>query len=341
MTDPVKRTKYQLRVPPTRRPQRGMTVVELMVAITLAVFLAGVLAALFIASNRSRQELDRTSNQIENGRYVMDILGEEIRHAGFFGSTGVKRSTALTEPPAPCSDSEGDIVGGLAYPIARHSLFPASCGDPRYTHVSGTPILVVRRASTAVISAANAATEQNAEKYFVQSIPSDSPRVDLGSAGFDLKYDDGTVAPIRPLLIKVFWIGVGADGNSRLLVTEYGIADGASFTTNVVAEGVENVQYVFGLDTDGADGVVDVMTDSPTPAQVRDDLITVRVDLLVRNSAATTGYVDSATYNLGLNVTYTPTGNAASFKRNLFSSEFRVNNALAPRIYCPNASVCL
>src|SRR5579864_9177786 len=69
-------------------PGRGFSLVELMVALTLAGILLLGLSVFFVSSSRSFSEAERVSRQIENGRYAMALLGEEIRHAGFYGQVG-------------------------------------------------------------------------------------------------------------------------------------------------------------------------------------------------------------------------------------------------------------
>src|SRR4051794_7243193 len=66
------------------REQRGTTLVELMVAITIGVIVLLALAALFGYNSRTRGEIDKASQQIENGRYALDLLRDDIQMAGYF-----------------------------------------------------------------------------------------------------------------------------------------------------------------------------------------------------------------------------------------------------------------
>ena len=73
----------------SRRPRhrnRGFTLVELMVAITLGLFLMIGLISLIVSTVSSRSELDKSARQIENGRYALQLLSEDIQAAGFIGS---------------------------------------------------------------------------------------------------------------------------------------------------------------------------------------------------------------------------------------------------------------
>jgi len=69
--------------PQMGRTKRGFSLVELMVALTIASLLLLGLATLFVNNSKARSELDKSSRQIENGRYAMQVLFDELRHAGY------------------------------------------------------------------------------------------------------------------------------------------------------------------------------------------------------------------------------------------------------------------
>lgn len=69
-----------------RRSQGGFSLVELMVASVIGLLIAAALTAIFVANSRSRTEIDQSHMQIENGRYALELLSEEIRLAGFYAN---------------------------------------------------------------------------------------------------------------------------------------------------------------------------------------------------------------------------------------------------------------
>src|SRR4029077_20013538 len=73
----------------------GFSLVELMIALTLAGILLLGLSVFFVSSSRSFSEAERVSRQIENGRYAASLLAEDIRHAGFYGEV----SNVINLPP--------------------------------------------------------------------------------------------------------------------------------------------------------------------------------------------------------------------------------------------------
>ena len=69
-----------------RSAQRGFSLVEMMIAMTIGLMIAAGLVTIFANTSNTQQELRRTSQQIENGRYAMDVLSQDIQVTGYFGS---------------------------------------------------------------------------------------------------------------------------------------------------------------------------------------------------------------------------------------------------------------
>ena len=69
---------------PTR--PRGYSIIELMVAITISLIVLAALVGLFAGNSRERGEIERANQQTENGRYALQILGDDLRDAGYLAS---------------------------------------------------------------------------------------------------------------------------------------------------------------------------------------------------------------------------------------------------------------
>jgi type IV pilus assembly protein PilW len=67
---------------PTSRRQRGVGLVEVMVALTVGLFLLGALSYLFLGSRQLNRTHGDVSRMQESGRIAMEILGRAIRQAG-------------------------------------------------------------------------------------------------------------------------------------------------------------------------------------------------------------------------------------------------------------------
>ena len=92
----------------SRRRQAGLSLVELMVSITLGLLILSGVLVVFVNTSAARNEVERTSRQIENGRYAAELLSEDIRLAGFYGELNVGSPATLALPADPCSLLPGD-----------------------------------------------------------------------------------------------------------------------------------------------------------------------------------------------------------------------------------------
>jgi len=140
----------------SRRPTRegGFTLVELMVGITLGLIVLGVMTTVFVSTSSTRREMERSGRQIENGRYAVEILDDDLVVAGYFGEFDVRTVDAPTVKPDPCATDVGVLKVAVPMHIQGYdadATKPACLSDVR----DDTDVVVVRRASTCVPGTAN------------------------------------------------------------------------------------------------------------------------------------------------------------------------------------------
>ena len=63
---------------------RGFSLIELMVALTIGLLISMALGTLFLHISRSNDEMAKANSQIENGRFAMQILQDDIVHGGYW-----------------------------------------------------------------------------------------------------------------------------------------------------------------------------------------------------------------------------------------------------------------
>jgi type IV pilus assembly protein PilW len=117
-------------------------------------------------------------------------------------------------------------------------------------------------------------------------------------------------------------------------MVELTVAGGAaSWNTVTIAEGIENLQVDYGVDTD-ANGSPDG-TDVSGSALTKDtwpDVMTAKVYLLARSTDKTPGFADTKTYALGTAGTVTPATADQGYKRHVFVQSVRLVNPSARRV---------
>jgi len=77
-----------MRARSTFRKQTGLTLIEVMIAMLLGVFLIGGVIQIFISTKQTYRMQENLSRLQENGRFAMDFLTRDIRMAGYRGCSG-------------------------------------------------------------------------------------------------------------------------------------------------------------------------------------------------------------------------------------------------------------
>jgi type IV pilus assembly protein PilW len=160
--------------------QQGFTLVELMVSITLGLLVMVALVAVYLNISRTNTEMAKTNSVIENGRFALDLLEEDISHAGFWGGyvpkfddvsysaavPGDAPSALMVSAPAPCLayNNWGATVGYsdamIGIPLQSYDTTPTDCGggtagQPITNKQADTDVLVVRHADHCLPGAGN------------------------------------------------------------------------------------------------------------------------------------------------------------------------------------------
>jgi type IV pilus assembly protein PilW len=269
---------------------RGFTIIEFMIAITLSLLVLAALTAAFVASSHSRTEIERANEQIENGRFALQILIDDLETAGFFSHLDIDLALTADTPmpvpaakPNPCSAALADLRAALPMHIQGYDSLAALDGDLDDCLADfkpGTDIVVVRRTATCVGGTANCALVAGAP-YFQASLCATELGSLINSEYFRLdttignlnrtQRDCATRAERRQYLTHIYFIAnndVAGDNVPTLKRAELGHSDNpAGFTIVPLAHGIEDLQIEYGIDADGAliggDGTPDVYLSNP------------------------------------------------------------------------------
>lgn len=329
------------------RNRRGFSLIELMVAMAIGLLVVLALTIVIARASSSQRELALANRQLENGRFAMQAIADDLHNAGYVGP--IANLPAVTGIPDLCQTGAGSAteyakaIGIGAFPLVA---VPSSCINPA-DHVAGTDILAIVHASS-LPTTATVGTLRAGVPY----IQTDTRQVRLaigGSTTFDLKKKDGTTpAEIRQLQVYIYYVSpcnrpVPVGGNCSAAADDgrpvptlrkmvlAGNPLAITFETRAVAEGIEDLQVELGLDSTGNDGGPDSykrITANPTQQDLV-DATAVGVHLLARNTEPTLGYTDvGKSYMLG---TTTVGARNDAFRRHVFSRVIRLHNASGRR----------
>ncbi len=167
--------------------QSGIGLIELMVAITIGLVITAALGTLFLGINRTNQEMAKANSQIESGRFAIQLLQNDITHAGFWGdfapqfddlSFSLQPGDVPNAVPDPClaystpwtPDNVTNLIGITVQAFGNTPPAGTGCVTNLATNKKDkTDLLVVRHAETCVPGDANCEADKEGKLYFQSS----------------------------------------------------------------------------------------------------------------------------------------------------------------------------
>lgn len=228
--------------------QRGLSLIELMISITLGLIILSALSTLFFNQSRARVELDKSNRMIENGRFALELLTKDLQLAGYLGEY-VPPYSSCSNSPVAIGGSDTDLVNKPAPVTLPPGLTAADVS-------TGSDVLVIRRASTETPVVANAAVDK--VQYIQVSLCQHDALdyvISTNKADFTLRQKTCTptsgapYANVRPLLTHVYFISPNntpGDGIPTLKRLEAGNPNPVP-----LVEGIEYMQIEYGIDNNG------------------------------------------------------------------------------------------
>ena len=349
--------------------QSGLSLVEMMIAITLGLIIMAGLTTILVSNSRARNEVERANRQIENGRYALQMLADDLRLAGYLAEFNPNTLADPAALPVPCATALADLVNNLPLHVQGvdnvTSTTPLSCLSDVKT---GTDILIVRRASTCVPGVAGCAAVIAGAPYFQASLCSaEFNRAPVGATAavardnqFKLETaianlnvfppalrkgncaNANTIADIHRYLTHIYFVANNDQAGDGIPTLKRWELDAIPRIVPLV-EGIEDFQVEYGIDNAPAtagNGVPDEFTSTPSSITAWRQVVLAKVFLLARNTESTAGFVDRKTYTMNSDGTQTNPCNGfsgnqlttcQSFRRHAYQSTVRLNNPAGRR----------
>ncbi len=304
--------------PSNRSGQRGFSVVEIMIALTISLVLLAGVYKIYLGSKQSYRLTEGEARLQENGRFAMYFLTRTIRGAGYIGCANldsVQPNIIVTNPPTDLVFNTASVITGYdsgTWPAD----FPAKPGNL----VSGNSVILVRSASPAgtqlATNATMSPTTTNNNPYVrVISNPeswktgdylfvTDCTHADIfeatgvssgaGTNPISIYYGTSKNDPGRLSTTytagsqmmayhsHLFYLGKSSHGTGDSL---YEVSDGG--TPEELVDNVQALSALYGVDTDGdeAANLYDNATqvNALSTASVWPKVVSVRVSLVLRS----------------------------------------------------------
>lgn len=258
----------------TAQHARGLSLIELMIAIALGMVIVGAVLALFVNVTRTNNEMAKMNRQIENGRFAVQLLQDDIVHAGYwadfipqFEDRNVSApGDAPTAFPNPCK------APGTWDAVDRSNLvgIPVQSNIGTCTVVASqqadTDVLVVRHAepSTGTVCGGEVCFQVSQCNAEISATPTQS--YILATSGHLLHKKNctpavvpvtaGDIAVTRKFISNLYYVRnfsvTAGDGIPTLMRSEF--AGGVHLAAQSLIEGIEGFRVEYGIDSIGKNG---------------------------------------------------------------------------------------
>ncbi|MES9855781.1 MAG: PilW family protein [Sedimenticola sp.] len=282
----------------------GLSLVELMIALTLGLIIIGSVISLFVASKVSYTQSEAFARIQENARFSMLTLESDLKLVKFFGEVSAVNISNDTHLGTVSSNCTGDAAAyDYNTPLAAttsSATTESSAGGVAYgcitDAVPNTGVLVIKHVRPQPLATGSVA---NNKSYILAN--HDTGRL----------YDGADTAPVGEVpngraweyQAHVYYIRSGTVPTLSRKTLQI-LNGNMTIVTEDVVSGVEAMRLQFGLDSD-TDGDLDTFmaasTINTSTTVDWNDVGAVRINLLIRSESSDPSFVDDKTYNLGDN----------------------------------------
>jgi len=282
-----------------RFAQSGFNLIELMLAMTVTLFIIGALITVVLGSAATSHSRDQASDLQTNGRYALQQIKNDLLHAGFLGISSLfTPDQAISADGIVVTDAcDNAAVGRLSQRIWGSddaNPFDTTC-IPAADYLTGD-VLVVRALNPTPVVAPFSATQvyyhssYEGGQPFVGPTPPDFTGSNKQPPYLDFEMQE-TVYYVSPY--------TNSPNENPLVPALYRIrlGTGPAMVPELVASGVENMQVRYGVFQTNT--TVQYFSANEISSTDWDLVKSVEVWLLLRSERPDAGYQNNTTYAMG------------------------------------------
>ncbi len=221
-----------------RARQAGVTLVELLVAMTIGLVITIAALAMLILGRGSFEAVDSTSQLMDRERFAMDIINRVVSQAGYqeFATTNLltrQISNLLGTEPEP------DVFGW------NNALYVA----PNTLAISGNTTMTNGSRSTGCGTVTDTSCLNGSDVLVVRFQGSGAPTADGTMVNCRGESEPGVTANLNERAISIFYTARDAGtGEPALMCAYYNHTTSAWVAGSALVDGVESFQVLYGTD---------------------------------------------------------------------------------------------
>ncbi|MDG2046889.1 MAG: PilW family protein [Halioglobus sp.] len=290
----------------------GFSLVELMVSMFLGVILTAGFVSTYLGAKRSAVYDEELARMQESGRYAMRLLSRELAMVGFYAGVPSVSEVVAVPVGEDCSHQNWSLdvenalefvnnYPGNAVPTSQKGT-AFTCLDADAIQLNTDLLAIKRTASDASLHrgvVAGGLTASTGEIWYFRLASDASAEwqklrpIDLLDPSIDMSLYSYWEAVSKIFFIRRYSVS-SSDGIPTLCMETLA---GHRMTLRCLAEGVEDLQFEFGIDTD-ADGVPNQYKAAPTGDEMQYAVV-AKIHILLRSVSRIPGHKDQNSYALG------------------------------------------
>ncbi len=306
---------------PSRLPkQSGFTIIELLIAAAIGLFMTAIIAGLFINMRGSFRYQEDFSRLQENGRFAMEAIARDIRMAGYNGCGSISDFANVVNGggTSPFLDFSKPVIG---YDGGDMSTFPAAITDAgaiegsdaiillgvdtstelvvknhnpnaaqidtnTHTVPAGTMMLITDCSHTALfqMTGPNSASKTNVVHNTGTGSPGNCTKFLGASCPSAKSYQYKPGASLLQIYSNAYFVAPSSTGttNSLYSMSMAGQTTGTPAARELI-EGVQGLQITYGIDTNG-DRSADSLGTTADDVTDWTKVVSVQVSILVKST---------------------------------------------------------
>jgi type IV pilus assembly protein PilW len=302
--------------------QHGMTLVEILIAMLIGLVLLSGVLTIFTHSKQTYRMQEALSRLQENSRFAMDFISRDVRQAGFLGCNSNAPIENLLNDPSNAGWDFNNVVLGFdnvsgSFTTISNVVVGTDVIIVRRTDDNGTPlvspyttgaqevvsatlnndcptvtpntchegeiVMVTDCSKSSVFQITN--TQLSGGKINVAHSQNLSGTYTPGNSTLTLSNSYGAGSKLVQLETYAYYIRQNPDGINSLYRSKLSISGltTASLAAEELVEGVQDMQILYGADTDTpADGVANYYVAAATSGLDMSKVVSVRISLLMQ-----------------------------------------------------------